>query len=257
MFTTRNSLLGVGADPKTIKGLKKGVLTGVLYLAPYDVSGYQVCPNSTKGCQGACLYTSGHGRFTKTQESRINKTKWFFEDRESFMQVLIKDIEKLIRKADRENLIPAIRLNGTSDIAWEKIRVVHEGVTYRSIIDLFSDTQFYDYTKVLGRSRAISLDNYQLTFSLAEDNDAEALKALDQGYNVAVVMDLKKNDPKPAHWGGFPVIDGDETDVRFMDEQGNHIVALFAKGDAKKDTSGFVRSSVSGFNNKLKVRLVA
>lgn len=259
-FIKRPSLLSVGNDAKTVKGLKKGVLTGVLYLAPNDISGNQVCPNATKGCIKACLYTSGHGRFTKTQEARINRTKWFFEDRTSFLATLIKNVDSLIAKAGREGLIPAIRLNGTSDIAWEKIKVVRDGVEYRSIMDAYPDIQWYDYTKILGRKRALSLPNYHLTFSLAEDNDTEALKALEQGYNVAVVMRLGRNDPKPEMWGAFPVIDGDETDVRFLDPDGGHVVALFAKGDAIHDESGFVRDPNSGFNVqdiKIKIKLAA
>lgn len=259
MFVERPNLLSVGNDAKTVKGLKKGVMTGVLYMAPNDIGGYQVCPNATTGCIGACLYTSGHGRFTKTQEARINRTKWFFEGRDSFMATLVKNVRALIAKAEREGFVPAVRLNGTSDIAWEKIKVVDNGVEYRSLMDLFPNIQWYDYTKVLGRKRALSLPNYHLTFSLAEDNDLEAREALRQGYNVAVVMDLGRNDPKPATWGGFPVVDGDETDVRFMDPAGSHIVALFAKADARGDMTGFVRSPSSGFEvgNNIQIRIAA
>lgn len=253
-YRTAN-LLSVGNDAKTVKGLKKGILTGVLYLAPHNISGYQVCAKATNGCKGSCLYTSGHGRFTRTQQSRINKTKWFFEERESFMATLVKNVDSLIRKADREGLIPAIRLNGTSDIPWEKISVVREGVTYPSMMEAHPDVQWYDYTKILGRKKALSLSNYHLTFSLAENNDSEALTALEQGYNVAVVMRLKRNDPKPDYWSAFPVIDGDETDVRFLDPKGGHIVALFAKGDAIKDHSGFVRNPDGHFNQFLNIKI--
>lgn len=254
-FVKRASLLSVGSDAKTVKGLKKGILTGVLYLAPNTISGHQVCPNATKGCIAACLYTSGHGRFNKVQMARINKTKWFFEDRVSFMETLVKNIESLIAKAERENLIPAVRLNGTSDIAWEKIKVVRNGVHYRSIMEAFSDVQFYDYTKILGRKLALSLPNYHLTYSMAEDNDKESLQALREGYNLAVVMRLGRNDPKPDTWGGYPVVDGDETDVRFYDPDGGHVVALFAKADAIKDTSGFVREPGAGFNNSIQLKV--
>jgi len=168
---------------------------------------------------------------------------------------LVKNVDSLIRKAERENLIPAVRLNGTSDIAWEKIKVVRGGVTYRSIMEAYPDIQWYDYTKILGRKRALSLPNYHLTYSLAEDNDAQAIQALEQGYNLAVVMRLGRNDPKPETWGGYPVVDGDETDVRFLDPDGGHIVALFAKADAVNDTSGFVRDPDGGFNNTITLKV--
>jgi len=257
-FIKRSTLLSVGQDAKTVKGLKKDILTGVMYLAPNDIAGYQVCPNATKGCIAACLYTSGLAQVYKSiHVARINRTKWFFEDRESFMEVLVKNIKSLANKAERENLIPAVRLNGTSDIAWEKIKVVRDGVHYRSIMEAFPNIQFYDYTKILGRKRALAMPNYHLTYSLAEDNDTEAVRALKQGYNLAVVMRLKRNEPKPETWGGYPVVDGDETDVRFYDPDGGHIVALFAKADAIGDTTGFVREPDAGFNPTIKLKVCA
>jgi hypothetical protein len=38
---------------------------------------------------------------------------------------------------------------------------------------------------------------------------------------------------------GLPLVDGDNTDIRHLDPK-NTIVALYAKGKAKRDTSGFV-----------------
>lgn len=249
MFNKTASLLSISADAKTIKGNKLGVMTGVMYLAPHNISGYQVCPKASEGCKMACLYTAGRGIYSKVQNARINKTKWFFEDRESFMVQLVEDIKKLIRKADRAKMIPAVRLNGTSDIAWEKFKVNKDGVTYGSIFEAFPEVQFYDYTAVPGRKKALTLPNYQLTFSLKENNDKDAAKALKQGFNLAVVLKVGRSESKPVNWSGFPVINGDETDVRFMDADGGHIVGLFPKGKARHDESGFVR--------KIDSRLVA
>jgi hypothetical protein len=241
MFTATKSLLSVSKDAKTVKGAKLGVLTGVMYLAPHNLSGFQVCPKASEGCKLACLYTAGRGIYSKTQNGRINRTKWFFENRESFMVQLVDNIEALIRKAKRESMIPAVRLNGTSDIAWEKIKCVRNGKTYASLMEAFKAVEFYDYTKILGRQKALALKNYHLTFSLAENNDADAHKALAQGYNIAAVLRLRRTEAKPATWSGYPVINGDETDVRFMDAKRGHVVALFPKGKGRHDTSGFVR----------------
>jgi hypothetical protein len=240
-------LLSINADAKTIKGNAMGYLTGVLYLAPYNLSGRQVCPKASAGCAAACLNTAGRGVYSNVQDSRIAKTNRFFANRRQFMADLVKDVEALIRKAAREGMIPVVRLNGTSDIPFEKFPVERDGVTYPSIMEAFSDVAFYDYTAILGRKKAIKLPNYHLTFSLKEDNDVEAIEALRQGYNVSVVMNIKRKEAKPNVWGGYPVIDGDETDLRFLDPNGGHIVALFAKGKAAKDTSGFVRSPGDGF----------
>lgn len=253
-FKTAN-ILSIGNDAKTVKGLKKGVITGVVYLAPHTISGFQVCPMASTGCKMACLYTSGHGRYTNTQEARIRKTQWFFQERDTFMAQLVKNIESLVRKANRENMIPAVRLNGTSDIAWEKITCERGDVAFRNLMRAFPEVEFYDYTKVLGRKFALSMPNYHLTFSLAEDNDENAVKALEQGYNVAVVMNTKRGEAKPDTWGGYPVIDGDDNDVRFLDPDGGHVVALFAKGDALGDESGFVRDKNGGFNNSIQLKV--
>lgn len=257
MFKTKN-LLAVSTDAKTTKGNKQGVLTGILYLAPHNLSGYQVCPKASPECRDACLYTAGRGVYNSVQTGRMNKTLWFFQERKTFMEKLVENIIALEKKAKKLKMIPAVRLNGTSDIAWEKIACEVNGKKYRSVIEAFPNIQFYDYTKVLNRKLALSLPNYHLTFSLSEENDAEAVEALKQGYNVAVVLNLKKNDAKPATWGGYPVIDGDETDIRFRDAKGGHIVALTAKGQARKMGLGFVRDSKGGFNNKsIKIKLAA
>lgn len=249
-------LLTVG-NPKIQKGTAFGYLTAVLHLAPGNLSGYQVCPKATEGCLAACLNTAGRsgitagkGRLTTTeiasgtrtnaiQAARIRKTRAYFEDRPTFMAALAKDIAKLVTLATRHGLKPAIRLNGTSDIPWERVPVT---ATIPNLMALFPTVQFYDYTKRANRTGLPS--NYVLTFSLAEGNDADAAKALDNGMNVAAVF---RTVPEwfrfnnPVGMGRVErVIDGDQHDLRFLDPKGV-IVGLYAKGNAKRDTSGFVR----------------
>ena len=215
-------LLTLG-NTKTVKGEAMGYQTYIMHLAPSTLSGYNTCPMASEGCASACLNTAGRGRFTAIQEARIRKTKWFFENREDFMYTLVKDIKAAIRKAEREGFIPVFRLNGTSDIRWETVSVLD----YRNIMEMFPNVQFYDYTKLPNR-RDIPA-NYHLTFSRSESNE----HLIPQGMNVAVVF-----DSLPDVWMGRKVIDGTETDLRFLDEQ-NVVVGLLAKGKAKKDTSGF------------------
>ena len=43
-------LLGVNTDAKTTKGTNLGYLTGILYLAPGDISGHEVCAWRNAGC---------------------------------------------------------------------------------------------------------------------------------------------------------------------------------------------------------------
>jgi hypothetical protein len=253
------TLLGIATDAKTVKSVDKGVLIGILYLAPVDISGYQVCPKATAGCSAACLYTAGKGAYPRVQQARIRKTKYFFEDRANFMAEIVADIEILIKRAAKKNLIPAVRLNGTSDIPWEKFPVIRNGQVYRNVMEAFSDIQFYDYSKILNRKSAIAIPNYHITFSLAEDNDADARKAIESGFNVAVVLRIKRSAEKPETWGGYPVINGDDSDIRFNDPKGGHIIALTAKGKAVRDTSGFVREIDAGFisNKQIPIRIAA
>ena len=228
-------LLSTG-NPKILKGQKQGYMTYILHLAPADVSGYNTCPKATAGCKAACLNTAGRGGMFKKgettnviQQARIRKTRWFFEDRESFLIALKDDIRKAIRQSEKKGLIPVFRLNGTSDISWEKYGVIQE----------FPNVQFYDYTKILGR-KVNGLENYQLTFSAADGNDLDVRRAIKEGYNIATVFGIKKSQPMPETYEGMPVFNGDDSDLRFLDPKGV-VVGLYAKGKAKKDTSGFVK----------------
>lgn len=228
-------LLSTG-NPKILKGMKQGYMTYILHLAPADVSGYNTCPKATAGCKAACLNTAGRGGMFKKgettnviQQARIRKTKMFFENRDVFLAILKDDIRKAIKQAEKKGLIPVFRLNGTSDIAWEKYGIIQE----------FPNVQFYDYTKILGR-KVNGLANYHLTFSAADGNDLDVLRAIKEGYNIATVFGIKKNSPMPETYNGVPVFNGDDSDLRFLDPKGV-VVGLYAKGKAKKDTSGFVK----------------
>jgi hypothetical protein len=238
-------LLSTG-NPKVLKGLAQGFNTYILHLAPADVSGYETCAKRTAGCTAACLNLAGRGGMFKKgestnviQQARIRKTKMFFEDRITFMNLLVKDIELAIKQSKRMGLIPVFRMNGTSDLAFEKYEVVRNGKLFRNIFAAFAEVTFYDYTKILGRKVA-DIKNYSLTFSAADGNDNDVAKAITQGYNVAVVFGIKKTLPMPETYQGLPVFNGDESDLRFLDPKGV-VVGLYAKGKAKKDTTGFVK----------------
>jgi hypothetical protein len=227
-------LLTVG-NTKTMKGEAFGYQTFILHLAPANLSGYETCPKRTAGCTAACLNTAGRGGMFKPggtntiQEARKRKTRMFFEQREEFIAQLKKEIAAAIKSSKKKNLIPVFRLNGTSDLSFEKY----------GIFESFPDVQFYDYTKILGR-KVNHIPNYHLTFSAADGNDKDVEKAIAAGMNVAVVFGLKKTEPMPEAYLGRPVFNGDESDLRFLDPKGV-IVGLYAKGRAKRDTSGFVK----------------
>lgn len=224
------TLLSVDTNAKTVKGQSKGYLTGILYLAPDRVSGLiNVCPNASPACRAACLYSAGRGAFNSVQKARTAKTVFYVKDRERFLSTLTENVASVIRKAKSKGMRATVRLNGTSDIGWERY----------TVIQAFKTTRFYDYTKNVQRMHAF-LDgklpsNYSLTFSRSETNESQCLEVLKRGGNVAVVF----RKELPTHWNGFPVINGDENDLRFLDPKGV-VVGLKAKGKAKTDTTGFV-----------------
>ena len=241
-------LLSINADTKTKKGLKKGYLTGIMYLAPHKISGRNMCSYASKGCISSCLYSAGRGKFNSVETARINKTKYFLNDKTNFMLDLIESIIRLKKKAENKKLTPVIRLNGTSDLLWENIKINNSAlynrkyildnfnylniISFNNIMDLFADVQFYDYTK--NPFRVKLPNNYYLTFSRAENNEQNVEIALKRGLNVAVVF-----NELPKKYYGLDVINADETDLRFLDIN-NAVVGLIAKGDAKRDTTGFV-----------------
>jgi hypothetical protein len=228
-------LLSVSADAKTVKGEKKGYLTGILYLAPASSSGTNVCANASPGCIRGCLNTAGRAAiFPAILKARVRKTRELFADREAFVAQLAKDIRALERKAKREGLTPCVRVNGTSDLPWLAMRMARE----------FPHVQLYDYSKHL-RVWKRQLPNYSITFSHSETNLQDCLETLAHGSNVAVVFDTKRGAQLPTTWNGYRVIDGDESDLRFLDPHSaiGFVVGLRAKGKARKDCSGFVQSS--------------
>jgi hypothetical protein len=234
----RRSLLGFSTNPKTVKGEKIGYYTGILYLAPSDLSGYQVCPMAKLAkCDVACLNTSGRGAFNSIQLARINKTKYFFNNRNEFMINIYKDIEKGIRKALSLNQELLIRLNGTSDIKFEYVDFTYNGIHYNNIMEAFPHVQFYDYTKIPNRNNLPS--NYDLTFSFSNAitfhkyNDI----AINNKERIAVVFRYQKDIP--ITFKGLNVIGGDNSDVRHIEDK-NTVVALYAKGKGKKDNTGFI-----------------
>ena len=233
-------LLGVGTNAKTIKGDGSEYLTAILYMTPYkimvDGKLFNSCAMAKQAsCIDACLYTAGRGQMSNVQTARQRKAEWFYRDRDSFMQQLHEDITKFSAYCHKRGIQPCVRLNGTTDIRWELIKL-----GYYNIFELHPDVQYYDYTKISNR-KCKDIPNYHLTWSYSNANPEYAKlldKVIESGMNAAVVF---RSEYKKSLWCTYPVVDGDKDDLRFLDPKGRHIVALYAKGKAKKDTSGFVQ----------------
>ena len=212
------------------KGVAYGWRTAILHLAPYKFSSKNVCPSASKECIAACLNSAGRGQQTNVQQARLRKTEFFHKNRSGFLWQLSREIEQLKRRAKNSGFKFAVRLNGTSDLSFERFKL-QDG---QSLLDLHPDVQFYDYTKVYNRlTRAIP--NYYLLFSYSGSNRLECMQALKRGYNVAVGF---KNQLPTRYWKR-PVISGDIHDLRFQDPH-TKIIGLVAKGRARKAENSFV-----------------
>lgn len=253
-------------NPKTDKSADFGYLTAVLHLAPADAAGHgTVCALAElAGCIAACLNTAGRGgvargnaRFISAggrelpdntvQRARIERTRLYATDRDGFMAQLAREIETLIKRAERAGLRPCVRLNGTSDIAWErKHPVTWRGKRFDSIMAAFPAVAFMDYTKRPDRFRRALPANYALVMS---DSGANPLylalvdKAQREHYARRVRVVRTEEQKRAAIERGFgdgrPVVDGDAHDLVFLQPAGAWII-LRAKARAKRDTSGFV-----------------
>ena len=233
-----NLISNGNTNAKTIKNESE---TYILYLSPYNLNstGKNICPFASKGCAEACLNSAGRGAFSNVKNARIRKTDLFFSDPVLFFSQLLSDLSKINSKAIKENKNIFIRLNGTSDLDFDKLLIRYTGNGLLS----FGNLRFYDYTKDKNKAKNFAKysenDIYRVTYSRKEtDQDNELKTLLGYGVNVAVVFNTGN---LPDNYLGFPVINGDLTDLRFNDPSGV-VVGLKAKGKAKKDCSGFVVS---------------
>lgn len=214
------------------KTAKNELTTFILYLAPSDIIGtHNLCPMASAGCKASCLYSAGRGRFSNVQLSRINKAKFWAYDRQAFYIQLADELLKIHDKSNFQKI--AIRLNGTSDIDHLNLLQRYTGINF--LDQFYSNLLFYDYTKNINVFKRYFGSNYKLTFSKSETNFDECLEVINMGGNIAAVFSAEL----PDEYGGIKVINGDESDLRYFDPK-NVIVGLKAKGDAKKDLSGFV-----------------
>lgn len=201
-------------NAKTMKGEKLGYITYIVYMSPFtqNSKGINVCSHASKGCADSCLVGSGFGGiYESVYRGRVAKTEYFLSSRIEFLFQLKTEIEKAIKK-NTDKAIPVFRLNGTSDLPFEKYKVFDNGT--KNIFELFPEVQFYDYTKNYLRFDKVLPSNYHLTFSRSETNEEKSIEILKRGFNVAMVF-----DKLPTTYKGFEVINADNDDLRFLDKQ--------------------------------------
>lgn len=222
------------ANSKTVKN---SLETHILYLMPYNQNskGINICTNASEGCADGCLVTSGLASvYASVNEARSRRTELYIKDRTAFCTQIYHELFLLNKKAIKKGGKIEVRLNGTSDLDF--IAIIKNRLN-KDILADFPNLIFYDYTKVIGKVMKYRGQNYVLTFSRSEINEADCKKALAVGANVSVVFDHKK--PLPKTYLGAEVVDGDKADDIMLELSGK-ILGLKAKGRAKKDVFGFV-----------------
>ena len=223
------------------KTAKNTLETYILYMSPatQNAKGADLCPFRSAGCTAACLYTAGRGKFNSVKNSRINKANYFTEDRRTFTAQLALELKAINKRMQKKGARAAIRLNGTTDIDHVYSLKKLAGLDVLQLENLV----FYDYTKNPHKVKRYQGTPYVLTFSRAEDNEDQAIELLQRGALVAAVFN---GDQLPDTWQGFKVLDGDASDdlmlTAYKDAKpgAGVVLGLKAKGDAKKDVSGFV-----------------
>jgi hypothetical protein len=247
MSTNKRKPLLTTNNVKTMKGEKLGYKTYILYMSSYNDNskGINLCSHASIGCAKACLVGSGlGGLYTSVQQARRNKSEYFLSNRIEFLNQLVNEITKIVKKSEND-FIPTIRLNGTTDIRWEKFKLPNG----KNIFEMFPTVQFYDYTKNHLRFNQTLPSNYHLTFSRSENNNEKAMELLKRGFNVAMVF-----NKTPEEYKGFKVINGDETDLRFLDEK-NVVVGLKYKNLTGKGANN-KEAFESGFAIRLNTNVI-
>jgi hypothetical protein len=247
-------------SPKAIKAAKFNYLNAINYMAPHTSGGIgNLCSHASAGCIALCLgMYSGQAAMVSREtgtnavrQSRERKARYFMTERKAYLGEMLLHIARCVRTARNKGLKLAVRPNGSTDIAYEGLRIVVDTTDaaklsaisgeiiepgLHTIFSAFPFVQFVDYTKNPRRFDRALPSNYDLTFSLSEVNLAAALAIVARGFNVAVVFGCER----PSTWHGHTVIDGDEHDLRHLDPKGC-FVGLTPKGlKAKRDHSGFV-----------------
>jgi hypothetical protein len=234
------------AKSEKFKGGKYSTM--ILHLAPSTISGYNTCPHASEGCKAICLNQAGHGGCNKNRKlvsntthiARVGRTTLLHTNKKFFFKKLKLEINQFLMNCTIKESLPCIRLNGTSDLNWAKIK---DPETKKNLMELFPEIQFYDYTKDINQLKNVP-KNYYFSFSRSENNHLDVAKALSMGVNIAVVFDKKMGLPDT--YMGYPVFDADQTDLRFLDnELSKHkkpiVIGLLEKGYlAKHDKTGFV-----------------
>ena len=219
---------------------EKSIYTIGLMLAPAKSSGFNVCSHSGN-CEKACIGEfAGFNRLKSVQNKHIETTREFFAAPKTFLNVMLFDILKAERLAEKQGKKLAVRLNVFSDIPWEKMLFTCGRNLFEILADNGKKTVLYDYTKNPKRFYLNSIyPNYHITASYSEKWELDQNQTWDLiRNNIKIAIPFIGEIPKQYVWkfidGGRisgKVLNGDKSDYRPADSKNKaFFVGLKAKG---------------------------
>ena len=240
----RYRLLTDGArNTKLAKNLRdkwgdpRKIVCAGLFMAPANTArrDANLCP-AAGYCQHVCdMRFSGRMATGVVQTAMIQRALLYLDQHPLFLELLRKDLHRLINAGVDQGARPLCRLNGSTDLDWGDLATDFPAIT------------FYDYTKreCLIRAMVDDVDwpaNYELTYSVSErSNPGFVTDVLAAGHNVAVTFSTPYNpqrrvcDDLPSQWNDYPVVDGDEHDIRLREYDGRGVVVgLRFKGPRRR-----------------------
>jgi hypothetical protein len=199
MWDSRRPLLSANSKLKKLPGKAKKYRAIGCALAPFRFASaaHNLCTWATPGCVEACngLF-AGMNVTPSTRFALIGRARLYLEFRELFKRKLRDEVAAFVKLCKRRGRIPAIRLNVSSDIVWERI--------FPELFTEFPDVAWYDYSKGLPKHRRNLPASYSVSHSWSENTtfaDIESIFAV--GRNVIMAFDSAYN-PQQHKYGALP-----------------------------------------------------
>lgn len=258
-WDSRRPLLSANSKLKKAIGRYRAI---GLAMAPWKFAGAgNLCGAASAGCVEACNgLWSGMNVTSSTRFALIGRARLYLEFRELFLRKLRDELRAFERLCIRTGRIPAVRLNVSTDIPFEKIAP--------GIFAEFKRTRFYDYTAYTVQIRGILPPNYQLCHSWKETTTFAYVSAtIAAGRNIVMPFD-SAYAPQRKLFGALPalvifrcretgrelsvpVVNGDKHDIRMRQTDGAGVcVGLHGKsGRGRVDAAvaaGFMRHHAEG-----------
>jgi hypothetical protein len=217
-WRSRRPLLSANSKLRKLPGRAGRYRAIGLAMAPANYSGKEMCPWRTDGCTKACNgFWSGMNVTISTRLALIGRALLWHHFRPLFESKLRTELFNFRKLCQKSGLIPAVRLNVSTDVVWERLLA--------AIFSDFPEIRFLDYTKALPVHRPKLPANYSLCHSFNEKTTTADVEAIvSTGRNIVIAFD-SAYAPSRGLWGALP------ESVRFIDDNGRDFTLPVVNGD--------------------------